>query len=94
MDQLDSGKSLSVTNMKQEIGMAVAMLDKVNTATSVRDYRFVAYKLLTRSLNLVRASDLTKRPPFVSDHLFMILNLFFFSVKSLYLSPLISDHLS
>lgn len=49
MDQLDSGKSLSVTDMKQELGMAVAMLDKVNTATSVRDYRFVAYKLLTRS---------------------------------------------
>lgn len=39
MDQLDSGKSLSVTDVKQELGIAVAMLDKATTAAPLRDYR-------------------------------------------------------
>lgn len=39
MDQLDSGNSLSLTDMRQELGRAVAMLDKVNSASSVKDFR-------------------------------------------------------
>ena len=41
MDQLDSGKSLSVTDVKQELGIAVAMLDKATAAAPLRDYRYV-----------------------------------------------------
>lgn len=40
MDQLDSGKSLSVTDVKQELGIAVAMLDKATAAAPLRDYRY------------------------------------------------------
>ena len=40
MDQLDSEKSLSVTDVKQELGIAVAMLDKATTAAPLRDYRY------------------------------------------------------
>lgn len=42
MDQLDSENSLSLTDMKQELGRAVAMLDKVNASSPVRDFRYVA----------------------------------------------------
>lgn len=42
MEQLDSGKGLSVTDVKQELGIAVAMLDKATTAAvPLRDYRYV-----------------------------------------------------
>lgn len=41
MDQLDSENSLSMTDMKQELGIAVAMLDKATVATPLRDYRYV-----------------------------------------------------
>ena len=40
MEQLDSGKGLSTTDMKQELGIAVAMLDKASAATPLRDYRY------------------------------------------------------
>ena len=51
MEQLDSGKGLSVTDVKQELGIAVAMLDKATTAAApLRDYRYVGKKL---SKNLV-----------------------------------------
>ena len=40
MDQLDSGNSLSVTDVKQELGIAVAMLDKTTAAAPLRDYRY------------------------------------------------------
>ena len=40
MDQLDSGKNLSVTDVKQELGIAVAMLDKATAAAPLRDYRY------------------------------------------------------
>ena len=43
MDQLDSENSLSLTDMKQELGRAVAMLDKVNTSSPARDFRYVAW---------------------------------------------------
>ncbi|CAH3119216.1 unnamed protein product [Porites lobata] len=39
MDQLDSGRSLSMNDMKHELGIAVAMLDKANTAAPGRDFR-------------------------------------------------------
>ncbi|CAH3161548.1 unnamed protein product [Pocillopora meandrina] len=40
MDQLDTGKGLSAADMKQELGIAVAMLDKASVAaTPLRDYR-------------------------------------------------------
>ena len=42
MDQLDSGRSLSMKDMKQELGIAVAMLDKANVAAPAREYRFVS----------------------------------------------------
>lgn len=41
MDQLDSGNSLSLTDMRQELGRAVAMLDKVNSTSPVKDFRWV-----------------------------------------------------
>ena len=41
MDQLDSGRSLSMNDMKHELGIAVAMLDKANTAAPGRDFRYV-----------------------------------------------------
>ena len=41
MDQLDTGKGLSAADMKQELGIAVAMLDKASVAaTPLRDYRY------------------------------------------------------
>lgn len=43
MDQLDTGKGLSATDMKQELGVAVAMLDKASVAATpipLRDYRY------------------------------------------------------
>ena len=42
MDQLDSGRSLSMNDMKHELGIAVAMLDKANTAAPGRDFRYVS----------------------------------------------------
>jgi len=39
MEQLDSGKSLSATDMRQELGRTVAMLDKVNASSPVREFR-------------------------------------------------------
>ena len=40
MDQLDSGQSFSATDVKQELGIAVAMLDKAATSAPLRDYRY------------------------------------------------------
>ena len=39
MEQLEAGKNLSVADMKQELGVAVAMLDKASANVPLRDYR-------------------------------------------------------
>ena len=41
MEQLNTGNALSLTDMKQELGRAVAMLDKANSTSPVKELRYL-----------------------------------------------------
>lgn len=46
MEQLNTANPISLTDMKQELGRAVAILDKANSASPVKDFRYVMDKVL------------------------------------------------
>lgn len=57
MEQLNTANPISLTDMKQELGRAVAILDKANSASPVKDFRYVMDKGLFFSSTFPLASS-------------------------------------